>query len=283
MPTPGLSMVGFMERSQALDYLVQVCAPPDPSPQALEQAWQDAQARLGPPTANAGQPQIQPIPQQHAGYLTAVQQHPRFPNSLEGMAWSFQLVEIDPILAFQFHVNTARTDALCGSVTSPPSMDELLTRCLPLQIEDVPFQISVQPNSLLLASPSLNLRAFSFGQVGVDPAQNLLAYGLVVGPAFPLLQVIRFDGRCYLRNGYHRIYGLKKKGALRVPCLFFEATDYKQVGAPGGRATFDKSLLDSANPPTCAHLIDARGYPVHLRNQTRAIHLTWSDHVLAEP
>jgi hypothetical protein len=198
------------------------------------------------------------------------------------MTWDFKLVELDPVLAFQFHVSTERTDDLCASLSDPPTFEELLSVCLPLDLEDPPTQISVQPNSLSMWSPSLNFRVHSFGQVGVDQGQKLAAFGIVVGPAFPLMQVIRFDGRCYLRNGYHRAYGLKKKGATKIPCLFFDTEDYSKVGAPGGMQTFEKSVLESVNPPTCAHLTDGHAYPVLLKSLTRVVQLTWSDYALPE-
>lgn len=280
MPTPGLSLLGFMEQPAAAAYLSQVCVPPpDVNP---HESWVEARRALGAPTKNSGRPAIMPFPKEHFEYVEKLKSHPRFLNSLEGMIWDFKLVELDPVLAFQFHVFTERTDDLCAALSHPPTMGELLSVCLPLDLEQPATGMSMQPNSLSLWSHSMNFRVHHFGQVGLDPGQKFAAFGIVVGPAFPLMQVIQFEGRCFLRNGYHRAYGLKKKGVTHVPCLFFETDDYAKIGAPGGNATFERALLESADPPTCAHLTDERAYPVMLKNLTRVVQLTWSDYVLPE-
>lgn len=90
------------------------------------------------------------------------------------------------------------------------------------------------------------------------------------------MHVIRVDGRCYLRNGFHRVRGLLKAGATHIPCVLLEGTDFAQVGAVGGGATFERACLESKNPPTCGHFTDERAYAVTLRQMSRLIHITWS-------
>jgi hypothetical protein len=58
----------------------------------------------------------------------------------EGM--SFQIVEIDPLLAYQIAVETARLDHLCAGLTQLPAIDELLPICLPLAPQSEEIQVS---------------------------------------------------------------------------------------------------------------------------------------------
>ncbi len=104
MPTSGLSLVGFLDEQAALQHLRFVCKPADPTDAALRTLWQTAAAQLGPPTPNAGNPNIQPIPQAHAAYVNQVCQTPWL-DSLLKTQWKgseFRLVEIAPLLACVF-------------------------------------------------------------------------------------------------------------------------------------------------------------------------------------
>src|SRR5690242_8343951 len=105
MPSAGLSLVGFMDQTQAVNHLTTACMPPNPNQAALIAEWQTAQANLGVPTANAGNPDIQPIPTAHDGYMQQLQATPWVADYLATIPGStFQLVEIDPLLAYQFTV-----------------------------------------------------------------------------------------------------------------------------------------------------------------------------------
>jgi hypothetical protein len=116
--------------------------------------------------------------------------------------------------------------------------------------------------------------------VSQDPGRGLYLAGAAFGPSLPLVQVGRFRGRCYLIDGYHRAFALRQAGATHMPCVFVEATDYGRLGARGGYESFERDLLESADPPTCAHLAPERAYPVVLRELRRVIHVTWSQYIL---
>lgn len=284
MPVPGLSLVGLMEEQAAVAYLRNRCIPPDPADAALVAAWNTAKAQLGAPFATAGHPDIQEIPADHMPYLQGVMTNPRFNATIEGMAnWAFKLVEVEPLLAFQFHVETNRSDDLCGASGPNPSVETMLPVCLPHQLETVQLQIIGQQNGFMIRAHSLNLRLLGAGlPIGANAAQHITFGGIGYGVSSPLIQVVSFGGRCYLKNGYHRAYGLRKAGATHIPCLLLEATDYAHVGALGGDATFERTLLESANPPTCGHFAQNRAYSVTLRKMTRMIHVGWTEYAVPD-
>ena len=87
-----------------------------------------------------------------------------------------------------------------------------------------------------------------------DPGRGLFLAGAAFGPSLPLVQVGRFQGRCYLIDGYHRAFALRQAGVTHLPCLFRDVTDYAGLGATGEYESFERELLLSADPPTCAHL-----------------------------
>src|SRR5215472_17557591 len=114
MPTPGLSLVGFMtDQAAAIAHLRNsgIPNPVNKTDQQLIADWTAAKATLGPPTPNAGQPTLTPIPvvDPNIARLMQLPWAPHF-QALLALGASFQMVEIDPLLAFQFSVDIARSN-----------------------------------------------------------------------------------------------------------------------------------------------------------------------------
>jgi hypothetical protein len=280
MGTPGVALVGFMAEPFAVSYLAQRCVPADPAPAALSARWREARARRGGPTPNAGRPQILPIPSRHAGHLQAVAAMPRFAETFGPGGWDFRLVEIDPLIATQFEVELQRAENLCAGLHGPPTEDDLLRIGLPPRLEVIPFEAHPQPNALLIRSRGMNLEIHASGMVSQDPGRGLYLAGAAFGPSLPLVQVGRFQGRCYVINGHHRVLALRQAGATFVPCVFLEVSDFARLGARGGYESFERDVLESGDPPTCAHFAPERACPVVLRELRRVIHITWSQYIL---
>jgi hypothetical protein len=161
-----------------------------------------------------------------------------------------------------------------------PTEEELMGICLPPRLEAIPFDTHPQANALLIRSRGLNLEVQSTGLVAQDTSRGLYLAGATFGPSLPLVQVGRFEGRCYVIDGYHRAFALRRAGATHMPCVFVEATAWAQLGARGGYESFEREMLEAADPPTCAHLAAERAYPVMLRELRRIIHVTWSQYIV---
>lgn len=131
MPNPGLSLVGFMDMGHAINHLRNGCVPPDPSDAALIQEGNAARALLGAPIPNAGNPQILNIPQANQQYVHNLLNNSHFAPQLQQPGISVQLVEIDPLLAFQATVEDGRSAHHCAALHAAPSVADLLPICLP--------------------------------------------------------------------------------------------------------------------------------------------------------
>lgn len=277
MPTPGKSLVGFLDQQAAINYLRTSCVPNGPDDDAtLLAEWQTARGKLGPPIPNAGQPDIQDIPATHAAYIGLLAAQPWLTPALNTAyaGATFKFIEIEPLLAFQFAVDDGRSNHHCAPFGNPPTLDQLLNTCLPLNPPSEPIQVAQTPQSMLITSRSLNFRALAQGFI------NGAFVGMHVGVALPLLHVVRMNGRCYLYNGFHRAYGARIAGATHVPCIFRDVPDAASAGInPPG--TFDQNLLESADPPTLGHFTQGRAHDVNLRILTRALHVSWSDYVVS--
>lgn len=289
MATPGLSLVGFLDEPNGIHHLRNACIAADPSEAALQAEWQAARARLGAPVPNAGLPNIQPLPDQAQAHIALLRQQPwvqaAFQSSLIGA--SFQMVEIEPLLAFQLTVDMDRSNHHHNRSTAAPSLDELLQICLPLTNAAENVQAYPAPGAMLITSRGLNFHAVRQGLMA-DDAGNLLTdqsgnnfVGLAIGVRLPLLHVVRFNGRCYLHNGYHRAMGARRRGATHVPCVLRDVTTPAAVGIAAGH-TFELGQLESQDPPTLAHYTQDRAYEVRLRTFTRKIHVSWAEYVTPE-
>jgi hypothetical protein len=285
---PILSLIGFLDQAPALEFLEKLCILPDPSMSARLALWNEARARLGPAFERAGDPEILELPADTLPFLQGVMSNPRFEDTVEKMPWSFKQVEIDPLLSFQQLVYTNRAAAVTAKVSHPPALDEMLRCCLPQTLESVDYQVAVgpylppAPTSFAIRTKNSNLRVLQWGhRLHYKEGPEHTIGGVAFGTATPLLQVMRFNGRCYLKNGFHRMYGLRKAGATHMPCLFIEGPAWDKVGAAmaGG---FDQSLLESPKSPTCAHFTEGRAYELSMRDVYRVITVTWQESWMSE-
>jgi hypothetical protein len=283
MPTPGLSLVGFMDETQGIKHLRTDCIPPDPTDPAIRGEWQAAQARLGAPIAGAGLPLIDSIPPSHAAYILQVTQLPWVAPALAAdlAGATFQMVEIDPLLAFQFTVDTDRGAHHCNGIGNPPTLDQMLEICLPLAIKPEPLQTQKQAQSFMVRCRSANFRMVRCGELN-DQTGNIVGAGVLLGNALPFVHVVRYNGRCYLHNGYHRAVGLRAAGADRLPCMFRDVPTAEAAGIRTDGLTFSEAVLTGANPPTVAHFTGGRAHEVKLRAHARVIHVSWAEYLAYE-
>lgn len=286
MANAGLSLVGFMNEAEALIHLKRACIPaPNADDATLKADWQAAKSKLGPAVTNAGTPKLQPIPAAGMLYIQALLTLPwvvaSFPGPLAITAANFHLVEIDPLLAFQLHVDSVRSANRCAGLATPPTLDQMLAICLPTAQPSENFDYQLLGQSAIMKAKTLNLRVFEAGII-----QGKVA-GLTFGPALPFVLVSRLNNRFYLSNGYHRAIGLRKAGALYMPCLVRDVPNALAVGIKppnqsGELVTFSEALLSSNDPPTVGHLSRGCAFDVRLREVSRILHVTWAEYVWPE-
>jgi hypothetical protein len=272
MPTPGISLVGFLDQKDAVDHLQNTCIPPDNTQDALIAAWNAAKARLGAPFANAGNPDIRQIPAAYQNHVNQVLIHPPFQAEWKGAGAA--LVEIDPILAYQITVDSERWAQHISHLSCPPTEQQLFDVCLPTEPKTEQLKIFPGQNSLILKAKSLNVRIFKgIGQ------PNLMGVQFGVSP--PYCHVVRHGGRCYLFNGYQRAVGLRLAGITHMPCILRDVKDHTDVGL-NPPAFFSMDLLQSKHPPTLGHFTQERGYRVSLRSHYRIVHISWAEHAVPD-
>ena len=88
---------------------------------------------------------VQPIPSAHDAHIQQLTGAPWFAPAFAGplQGCEFKLVELDPLLAYQFTVNDGRSQHHCGGLSRPPTMTQLVELCLPVQPAVESFQTFV--------------------------------------------------------------------------------------------------------------------------------------------
>ena len=253
MPRAGLSLFGYMDQNNALNYLRSWCVPIDDSDVALIAEWHVARAARGNPTPNAGNPDMQPLSTAHP-YVQRVMQSKWAPVFARWEGMSFQIVEIDPLLAYQIAVETARLD-LCAGLTQLPAIDELLPICLPLAPQSQEIQVSHTPQSIIVRAKSLNVHTTLTGLI------NSSFLGIEFGPSLPFVSVARYNNRCYLTNGFHRAVGIRSGGATHAICIR-DVQFVDEIGFRNDRAHLYTKLTRIRGPATLAHFARGRAHAV---------------------
>jgi hypothetical protein len=239
VPTPGLSLVGFMDHQPAINYLRLSCVPTDTSDAALTAEWTQAQGKLGAPFSDAGRPDIQDISPPSQPYIHQLMQQVWVQQALaQYPGASFKVIEIDPLLAFQHHILVDHSEGHCDKLPLGAGINDLLPICLPLLPPNENLRISAQilspqSGSFVIGADSLNVRITSHG---LFQAENKV--GIQFGVALPFVHVVRHNGRCYLLNGFHRALGARSHGAGRIPCLFREVATHEEAGIRQDGSTF---------------------------------------------
>jgi hypothetical protein len=231
-----------------------------------------------------------PLTDPHIQQLLQIPWAASYLNPQLSQGGSFQMIEIEPLLAYQFAIDVTRSKNRAGNLSKPPSRDELMNVCLPLSHPNDGIHISGQGlerhQSIIIKSRSLNLSVTAEGALtipipgatpGTPPIQDI--FGIQFAWSLPFVHVTRFNGRCYLHNGYHRALQIRKAGASEMPCFFRDVPMPEAAGVqPPG--TFDLRLMESANPPTIAHYARGRAARVKLRASMRVIQISWSQHTM---
>jgi hypothetical protein len=274
MPSAGLSLLGFMDRAQALAHLASVCIPEDSDEAALTKVWAAAKKKLGAPIPGAGSPSILTLPPACDAHCRAVLSQAAF---REGGSFSGAfacLVETAPLLTPQFVVDRSRL-AHHRAEARDATLEMALETCMPLTARSELFQTIAGPQSLLLKSRSMNVKFIRGG----------LFDGSVLGAKFglsaPHVRVARYRGRCFIQNGVHRAVALTMMGLTHIPCLLRDVATPSEIGVVEN-ATFPLDALESDNPPTLGHFINGRACEVTLRSLSRILQVSWAEYTVPD-
>lgn len=173
----------------------------------------------------------------------------------------FALVNLEEVIAFQPLV---RVDQLETRQVQESLDDERLYElCFPASRPISANEVTIEPdnNGYTITTLDPNIRMFPWHSIpGIPAGVNFqLQYPSASSPlemqlfSFPLLrvpnylQVVHYQDRYVLRNGYTRAAGLLLQGIRTAPCLLIEAPNPALIGFKPGM--FDLGTVLSVHPP----------------------------------
>ena len=126
---------------------------------------------------------------------------------------------------------------------------------IPLPVPpQIPVTFDQTKNAWILSSPNPNLRVVGNFNAQVGP--GVMGFGFAVTLQKSYVQVARLAGRYFLRDGYHRAYGLLAAGIRHVPALVKEFQSFEEVALPQGLLPQAAYLGD--RPPLLSDYLDDR-------------------------
>ena len=258
-----LYLFAFAPQAEVLRHLRTQAIPEEQSrTESIIEAWKSAQLKVkslmeqegGLADTNAD---VQ-IPEVHVERLSEIATDSLFQKTFSGLPISFGLVDVDKLVAAQRTVNLDYVDRLVSTISSHPSLDELIEICLsPTRSMDPIQHLEVSPNTHTFTSPNSDIRflgAFvkeltpqdlEYAVSGGLPAAAVITF---VGYGGAPVNVLEVENRIVLNNGFHRAYALRSLGVNQLPVVI-QHVDNAQLEFPPAVAGLPKEYLLGAGRP----------------------------------
>lgn len=244
------ALIGWMKPPDAHALLASSDQAPAPQAQHFEMAARARTAVSARPDGVDQTDLVTPRPPELEAHVAALRSTP---NGMQmfNEGWEVALVDLTRVCAFQPFVNSdqaiERVEGInCSDITALASLT------LP---PDVPNQLPVHfdqsRQAFIMKSPNMNLRVI--GPIPPSPAQSGLGFVIGAGPSY--LQVGRYSERFFLRDGYHRAYGLLRSGVSVVPAFVRTITAFEEL-LPDPRLMLPQDAYRGTRPPVLPDYLD---------------------------
>jgi hypothetical protein len=198
--------------------------------------WREAAARFQELTeAEAGIPDTvatQPLPPEAEEYITRLQKSRALANTFSNFPITFELVEIDKVVAGQRTVHLDFVEHVKANYVH--STENLLRRCLEPEQDPTPLSLGrMAPNLFTFSSSNRKLRFLGVyerpyhadAMDGLRPVgQPVHAVILLVGYGAETINMYRVGKRLVLNNGFHRLNALRALGISHAPAVIQHVT-----------------------------------------------------------
>ncbi len=187
-------------------------------------------------------------------------ERPDIHAAFAGLQWYPAMVDLREVLAFQKLINTEGLEARLALVQT--SKEELFELCIPTNQPLPPAGAIVDQDGkgFTISSLNPNLRITGSQASGMQTNPNLptvgaIAITLLVSMGSPYLQVVHYNGRYFIRDGYHRACGLVHANMNIVPCIVINAQSFEQA-VPQPQMFLPYDVLFGEHPPRLADFWD---------------------------
>jgi len=167
--------------------------------------------------------------------------------------WDIAMIDLERVVAIQPSVFTdTATQRVAG--LDPGDLRSIAELTLPINhTAPVSVEFDEFKQAYILTSPNPNLKVVANFNGPLPNGMPGFGFGVAVAASY--VQVVRFQSRYVLRDGYHRAFGLLSRGITRVPA-FIRDFDTAENLAPAGMLPQNTWLGD--RPPLLRDYHDDR-------------------------
>ncbi len=257
-------LIAWMNEAEAIASLAGHLPRPDEDLNERRRVWQSATQALG-MRALYKDPvlrleELPPVLNEAAGAFCAT---PEVAATLHGLDWKLGYVDLNNVLSFQKAV--AEEDSVKRvNDAGIDNLQDLFSFCLPTLKDTVALAGSLDHDQKAVTFSSLNpnLRVGSHVILDIEvapgpglPTKAEKLVGFVVSFGSRFVQVVEYNDRWFLRDGYHRCYGLLRRGIHKIPCIFINARNFEETGAASA-GFFPYEVLFGQRPPFLTDFLD---------------------------
>jgi hypothetical protein len=251
---PARALIGWMPEAEAILALNARRAGIPPTEEQLAKIQSARTAVAGRTEHDAQGDVVLPIPPELAPLVEALHVNPAG-ASLFAIGGEVHLINLDRVVAFQplVHLDNA-VERIAGAGAG--DWADLAAVTLPLVSSvELPASYDEARKAWIIVSPSPNIRAgqqFS-GNVQLPSGAAGIGFGFTINAGVSMLQIGLFQGRYFLRDGYHRALGLLQRGISQVPGFVTTVDQVEQLAPPG---MLPQSAYLGPHPPRLADYLD---------------------------
>jgi hypothetical protein len=193
--------------------------------------------------------------------LDQVADRPEVHAAFADVSWRVEWVDLTQVLSIQKMITIDGLDErVAEAVENPHALVEL---CLPAAQPTPPLGAFGDPDghgfALSSLNPNLRVVGGNVAEALVSaspqvPPQKVQAFTFFVSMGASCLQVAQYQGRSFLRDGYHRAAGLLRAGINRVPAVVIDAPSFQFITP--GPGLFDHEVAFSDRAPRLADFWD---------------------------
>ena len=287
MDRPTRSLLAWFDQDEAVKTLLGhvPAAGQDVSHQVAQ--WTEKQKALAariPYTSDT--PVIEPFPESLSKLAVTFTARPDVQAMLAGFRWELGVVNLAHVLSYQKIVVLEGIQERVAAVRED-DWEALFSLCLPDAAAPTKRPLIIDPDGkgITLTSLNPNLRVLGHiiqkTELTAGPGTiSATIFGFTVKHYPSFVQVVEYNGRWFVRDGYHRCYGLLATGITRVPCVFIRANNFQQTGAEQV-GFFPEAVLLSERPPLLKDFLDdAVSVTVQQRATRKVVRITAQEFVV---
>jgi hypothetical protein len=232
-------LVGHLSLDEAIQIALGRCALPTDDVAALASAIETRRSAV---RRRAAFHPIDPIKSDSLPSLDAVAARHDVQGAFNGLPWTPEWIDMRQVVSIQKEIiTTGLDDRVRLAVSDDTALADL---CFPPdnQAAQVSWAHDLDGKGVTLLSRSPNVRV---NAIVPDPAKPMVAVYWGIAPGF--INVARYQGRYYLRDGYHRVTGLLKAGRPIVPAVVFDVPSFQLIAT--GPALFSEAITTLDAPP----------------------------------